>query len=91
MIKANDILAEVALATSRRDEIHNHFRELSAERWNENTCYCYRLRLEEAADVLATYIRRLPEPVRNKQSKAVAKATAYVGQLRQEALVVYKH
>ena len=90
-IKANDILAEVTKASDRRAAIHDHFRQLPAEFWNENTSYCYQLRLDETAQALATYIRKLPEAVRNKQSKAVAKATAYVKLLREEALVVSKH
>lgn len=91
MIKANDILAKVEAARLRRDDLMNSMMSLPAERWNDNTTWIYRCHLERNADNLATYVRKLPSAVRNKQAKAVAKATAYVKTLQEEALVVYKH
>lgn len=76
VIKATDILAQVAHAKARVASAEMYFQAAKLD-GHHMTEAKHQAQLEQTAEQLADYVRKLPMAVQNKQAKACSAAKAY--------------
>ena len=79
VIKATDILAEVTRAKARVASAHTFF----GASCSPEDRIKLQAQLEQTAQQLADYVRKLPMAVQNKQAKACSAAKGYVTHIRE--------